>query len=613
MNLHHALSMFLFFVSAGSGLAVANEAVATDGMATDTQAVAEAVDTRQITDTRITGNWVEESNRITESVMLEQAKFTPESFSSLGITSVDAEISDLGPKLYERSQKNTKKIIADLKKRRKTIEDPRVLQDVDILLKSLKDEYHTTELQRKYMLPYFDLSMMAFQSFQSLLDPRNDPQRYPAALKRLKKYTGKAKGTKPFTELAIARTWERFDEPGLVGPYRGQLENNLKRQEQLQQGLQQVFRDSGLTGYEDDLALLNKQLDEYAEWLKKELMPRTRDNHQLPAEIYADNLKNFGVDIQPEDLIKQAQLGFAQIQFRMKAVAKDVAAARGMENNDYRYVMAELQKELIPEAEIMDYYLARLADIETIIRDNDLVSLPDRPARIRHATDAESAASPASFMNPPQLIGNTGQSGEFVLVSKNPNDESGEPMSDFSNAPATWGLIAHEARPGHEMQFAAMVENGVSLARAIYAFNSANVEGWGLYSEAIMMQYFTPEAQLMGLRSLLLRAARAFLDPMLNLGQVSREQAMDFLVDEIGISTPLAQSEVDRYSFRAPGQATSYYFGYMNLMSLRTEVELRMRDRFNQRAFHDFLLKQGLLPPDILRQAVLANFVAEPL
>jgi uncharacterized protein (DUF885 family) len=581
MNLRHAPRSFLVFLLSIPGLAVAAE------------------------------EWIAESNSITEAVMLEEAKFSPESFSSLGISSVDGDISDFGPKVYERSQKNTKNIIAELEKRKTTIEDPRVTQDVDILIKSLQEQYHTAELRHKYMLPYYDLPIMMFQSFRSLLDPRNDPERYPAALQRLKKYNGKAKGTDPITELAIARTWERFDVPGLVGPYKGQLENNLERQEQLRAGLEQIFKDSGLTGYEKDLALLNKQLDKYSAWLKKELLPRAREDHKLPPEIYADNLKNFGVGIEPKELIKQAQLGFAQIQFRMKAIARTVAAERGMENNDYRYVMRELQKELIAEDEIMDYYLARLEDVETIIRNNDLVSLPGRPANIRHATDAESAASPASFMSPPQLIGNTGQSGEFVLVSKNPSDESGEAMSDFSNAPAVWGLIAHEARPGHEMQFSAMVESGVSSARAIYAFNSANVEGWGLYSEAIMMQYFSPEAQLMGLRSLLMRAARAFLDPMINLGEISGDEALAFMVEEVGISTPLAKQEVDRYSFRAPGQATSYYYGYMNLMSLRTEVELRMRDRFNQRAYHDFLLSQGLLPPDILRQAVLDNFVAE--
>jgi uncharacterized protein (DUF885 family) len=75
------------------------------------------------------------------------------------------------------------------------------------------------------------------------------------------------------------------------------------------------------------------------------------------------------------------------------------------------------------------------------------------------------------------------------------------------------------------------------------------------------------------------------------------------------ISEPMARSEIDRYTFRAPGQATSYYYGYMNMMRLRTEVQLILRDRFDQRRFHDFVLAQGLLPPEILRQAVLAHFV----
>jgi uncharacterized protein (DUF885 family) len=195
------------------------------------------------------------------------------------------------------------------------------------------------------------------------------------------------------------------------------------------------------------------------------------------------------------------------------------------------------------------------------------------------------------------------------LVTHSPNEEDGGEVSDFGSPASTWSLTAHEARPGHEMQFASMVENGISQARVIYAFNSANVEGWGLYSEAIMQQYLSPEAQLFGLKARLMRAARAFLDPMLNLGLIGKEEAMELITRDVGLSKTLANQEINRYTFRAPGQATSYYYGYMNLMSLRAEVELRMRDRFNQRAYHDFLLKQGLLPPDILRQAVLTEFV----
>jgi uncharacterized protein (DUF885 family) len=68
-----------------------------------------------------------------------------------------------------------------------------------------------------------------------------------------------------------------------------------------------------------------------------------------------------------------------------------------------------------------------------------------------------------------------------VLPTSNPNAESGVEMDDFNYDAITWALTAHEARPGHELQFAAMLEHGVSTARAVFAFNSANVEGWACW------------------------------------------------------------------------------------------------------------------------------------
>mgnify|MGYP001549325665 FL=1 len=139
-------------------------------------------------------DWVEESNANTLQVMEAQARISPEGFSSLGIESVDAEVMDLGPDLYERTQANFRELITTLEERKKTTEDPRVLQDLDILIKSLNDQIRTNELEHKYMLPYYNLSQTLYFGFRSLLDPRNDPARYPAALERLKKYTGQAEG-----------------------------------------------------------------------------------------------------------------------------------------------------------------------------------------------------------------------------------------------------------------------------------------------------------------------------------------------------------------------------------------------------------------------------------
>ncbi len=159
------------------------------------------------------------------------------------------------------------------------------------------------------------------------------------------------------------------------------------------------------------------------------------------------------------------------------------------------------------------------------------------------------------------------------------------------------------------MQFAKIVEAGVSTARALFAFNSTNVEGWGLYSEWMMLPYMSPEGQLVSLQGRLLRAARAFLDPELHMGRVTPDEARRVLLEDVVLSRAMTEQEVERYMFRAPAQATSYFYGYTQLRDLRSEVERAMGEKFNARQFHDFILAQGLLPPDLLKEAVLSQFV----
>jgi len=311
----------------------------------------------------------------------------------------------------------------------------------------------------------------------------------------------------------------------------------------------------------------------------------------------------------PRVLMDRALFGFTEIRDEMQIVAAQIAKERGLPSSDYRDVIRELKKEQVSGEAILPLYKKTLASLEQMIDAHHVVTLPARESIIRLASEAESAASPAPHMNPPRLIGNSGEYGEFVLPLRNPNADPKVIMDDFTNEGFSWTLTAHESRPGHELQFSAMVENGVSLARAIFAFNSANVEGWGLYSEAIMKEYLPPEGQLFALQNRMLRAARAFLDPMLNLGLMQPDAAKQFLMKEAGFSEPFATQEVDRYTYRGPGQATSYYFGYMKLKALRLETELALGSRFSQRAFHDFILAQGLLPPEQLRKAVMEEFV----
>jgi uncharacterized protein (DUF885 family) len=209
-------------------------------------------------------------------------------------------------------------------------------------------------------------------------------------------------------------------------------------------------------------------------------------------------------------------------------------------------------------------------------------------------------------MSPPRLIGNTGEQGEFVLPLSMPGKVTMK-YDDFNYDAAAWTLTAHEARPGHELQFASMVERGVSLTRAVFAFNSVNVEGWGLYAEAITLPYMPDDGKLISLQLRLQRAARAFLDPELQMGKWTPESAREFLEKEVGLSPAFATQEVDRYTFRAPAQATAYYYGYLRILELRNAAEKQLGSRFEPLTFHDTILAQGLLPPDLMRKAVLVQ------
>jgi uncharacterized protein (DUF885 family) len=136
------------------------------------------------------------------------------------------------------------------------------------------------------------------------------------------------------------------------------------------------------------------------------------------------------------------------------------------------------------------------------------------------------------------------------------------------------------------------------------------VEGWGLYSEWFMLPYMPDEGKLISLQLRMLRAARAFLDPELQEGKVTPGDAMRVLQDDVVLSKAFATEEVDRYTFRSPGQAVSYYDGYTRLVDIRKEAEKALGAKFDVMKFHDFILSQGLLPPDLLRKAVMEEFVA---
>lgn len=555
-------------------------------------------------------DWVAASNRNTALVLAAQAKFDPEDASGNGLSAYDGQATDLAPRRDERRTEALNAVIAELKRRRESERDPRIRQDLDILIQSVADDIESMRLRQKYMLNWIDAPQAMFGGLKVLLDDQVAPQRRARAVELLRRYVGDWPGTTPLTDLARAR-FEELRKPGLLGPDKVSVDNAIANAATYADGIRKLFAKYKIAGAGPALKKLDAQIAAYTDWTRTVILPLARTDHRLPPEMYAFRLHQFGIDIDPRQLIAQAQVEFAETRATMAALAPRVAAEKGLTPGGYVDVIRQLKRDPIADDRIEASYAEVNRRIEAAIRRERIVTLPERPMKMRLASVAESAASPAPHMEPPPLLNNKGEYGTFVLPVGVPGTGPELRYDDFNFPAAQWSVSAHEGRPGHELQFSAMLEGGVSQARILYAFNSVNVEGWALYAEAEALPYHPIEGQLMAYQARLLRAARAFLDPMLNLGLLPVEDARRILIEQVAVSPAMAKQEIERYTSRAPGQAGSYFYGYTRLLRIRIEAELALGPKFDRMAFNDFLLAQGLLPPDLLEKAVMTEFVPQ--
>ncbi len=556
--------------------------------------------------------WVAVSNSYTNKLVTVEMKHRPESGSDQGLSQYDALASQ--PTLADEDQERQEEVavLAELKTALAQEKDKPVAQDLQIVIRKLELHFREQDFARAREVPFLNASGIVFRGLHTLLDEQTPSDRRPAAVIRIREYAGLAPGYKPLTDILRQRVSEQMAKPNVIYPAKMEIETELGRNSNYLDGIAALLQKYNLKEWQEPFAKLKSQLADYDAWTRANVLPKARTDFRLPPEKYALELEDYGIDIPPAQLVALAHSAFTEIQGEMQTVASQIAQERHLPSSDYRDVIHELKKQQLVGDAILPFYENRLKQIEQIVTDKQIVSLPDRPARIRIATAAETAQQPAPHMQPPPFLHNTGQKGVFVLplnIPAAPGQTASEKYDDFTYDAAAWTLTAHEARPGHELQFDSMLEHGVSLARVRYAFNSTNVEGWGLYSEYLIKPYMPAEGQLISLDLRLQRAARAFLDPELQAGKIQPEDAYRVMEHDVVLSHAFAQEEVERFTYRMPGQANSYFYGYTKLIALRKDAEAALGPKFNQKKFHDFILAQGLLPPDLMRDAVMNTFV----
>jgi len=241
----------------------------------------------------------------------------------------------------------------------------------------------------------------------------------------------------------------------------------------------------------------------------------------------------------------------------------------------------------------LDAYRDAMARARQFLIDHDLVTVPAderidviaTPEYLRNVLPFAAYFEPAAFDPNPKGI--------YVVTPSVDGDPNAMREHNFSSISNT---SIHEAYPGHHLQLDT-ARRHPSLTRML-AEAPEFVEGWGMYSELMMREQgfdAEPRYRLAMHTDAIWRACRIILDVRMHRGELTVEEATDFLVEQTSFERPNAYAEIQWYTYR-PTYPLSYLLGRTLLLGLRADEERRLGARFSLKGFHNTLLRNGSLP-----------------
>lgn len=242
-----------------------------------------------------------------------------------------------------------------------------------------------------------------------------------------------------------------------------------------------------------------------------------------------------------------------------------------------------------------DFVLAR--DIATV-PDGETLDVIDTPDYLRSLLPYAAYGPPGPFEE---------EQRGFFYVTPVPDEASPEDAERQlrGHGVDNIAIIAlHEGYPGHHLQL--VRANLIPRRARKLASNNVFIEGWALYCEQMMREmgfWDGDRKRLSQLKAALWRAARVVVDVRLQRGEMTLDEAVDFMVDEAGLVRVQAEAEVRRYAAN-PTQPSSYLVGKLAILRIRERFEHAQRKAFSLREFHDRLLDVGSVPPRLAEAAL---------
>ncbi|UOQ99392.1 DUF885 domain-containing protein [Hymenobacter sp. 5317J-9] len=331
-------------------------------------------------------------------------------------------------------------------------------------------------------------------------------------------------------------------------------------------------------------------------FLQTEYLPKARATSGIDAvpggkEIYAYDVKyETTTDKTPAEIYQTGLSEVARIRKQMEAIKAEVGFKGDLQaffkylNEDPKFRPFKRPEEVLAAFE--NIHQRMLPNLQKMFG-----RTPKTPFEIRETEKFREASASAEYN---QGSPDGSRPGIFYV-----------PIPDATKFATTSGmesLFLHEAIPGHHYQISLQQENTSLPKFRRFGGQNAYVEGWALYCESLgpELGLFKDPYQRMGaLGDEMLRAVRLVVDTGLHSRQMTREQAIEYLLANLSTTRDEATSAIERY-MAIPGQALGYKIGQLKIRELRAKYEKQLGSKFSLSAFHDELLKDGSMPLAVL-------------
>lgn len=344
---------------------------------------------------------------------------------------------------------------------------------------------------------------------------------------------------------------------------------------------------------EDAAEGAKKAVNGYGEWLEKDVLPRAKEEYVVGRQHFENLLELRELDMSSGEILSLGEKYLRDTKEELERLGREIKPGAGV---------GEIKEEIKGKhptsfEEAMKLYREAVEKSRKFVIENEMATVPldeelrvmETPEYLRHVIPFAAYMSPAKF--------DKKQLGIYIVT---PVGDRAEMMKEHSYSSIT-NTSVHEGYPGHHLQLTCALRNNSYIR--LLSHSKETIEGWAHYCEEHMKNLGfddTPESRFEYLTEIVWRACRIIIDIKLSSGEMSFDDAVEFLVKQTGMERPAAVAEVKRYT-QYPAYQLSYLLGKHMIKELKEDVKRRAGEKYSDKFFHDTILYEGSIPMKYLR------------